>query len=90
MGEGRSLGNAMDFGGSTLGIFACKNEYLRQVPGRIIGMTKDIGGKRAFCMTLQTREQHIRRRRAKATFVPMKDYVLLQRYHIFPGWVVKA
>jgi len=64
IGEGRSLGNQMDFGGSTLGIFACKKEYLRQMPGRIIGLTKDNAGKRAFCMALQTREQHIRRGRA--------------------------
>jgi glycine dehydrogenase subunit 1 len=54
----------MDFGGSTLGIFACKKEFLRQLPGRIIGMTKDAEGNRAFCMALQTREQHIRRGRA--------------------------
>ncbi len=64
LGEGRALGNPMDFGGSTLGIFACKKEFLRQLPGRIIGMTKDVEGSRAFCMALQTREQHIRRGRA--------------------------
>ena len=64
LGEGRALGNPMDFGGSTLGIFACKKEYLRQLPGRIIGMTKDTEDSRAFCMTLQTREQHIRRGKA--------------------------
>ena len=64
IGEGRSLGNAINFGGSSLGIFSCKKEFLRQMPGRIIGLTKDSSGKRAFCMTLQTREQHIRRGRA--------------------------
>jgi glycine dehydrogenase subunit 1 len=65
IGEGRALGNPMNYGGSSLGIFACKKEFLRQIPGRLIGITKDSEGKRAFCMTLQTREQHIRR--AKAT-----------------------
>jgi len=64
IGDGRALGNEISFGGSSLGIFACKKEYLRQLPGRIIGATKDKNGKRAFCMTLQTREQHIRRGRA--------------------------
>jgi glycine dehydrogenase subunit 1 len=64
IGEGRALGNPMNFGGCSLGIFACKIEFLRQMPGRIIGLTKDSDDKRAFCMTLQTREQHIRRGRA--------------------------
>jgi glycine dehydrogenase subunit 1 len=64
IGEGRSFGNPMDFGGSSLGIFTCKKEFLRQIPGRVIGMTKDKEGNRAFCMALQTREQHIRRGRA--------------------------
>ncbi|MCK4902617.1 MAG: aminomethyl-transferring glycine dehydrogenase subunit GcvPA [Thermoplasmatales archaeon] len=64
IGEGRALGNPMDFGGSSLGIFACKKEFLRQMPGRIIGLTKDSESNRAFCMALQTREQHIRRSRA--------------------------
>jgi len=64
IGEGRALGINIDFGGISLGIFACKKEYLRNMPGRVIGLTKDLDGKRAFCMTLQTREQHIRRARA--------------------------
>jgi glycine dehydrogenase subunit 1 len=64
IGEGRCLGNPMDFGGSSLGIFACKHEFLRHLPGRIIGLTKDHEGNQAFCMTMQTREQHIRRGKA--------------------------
>jgi len=64
IGEGRCLGNPLDYGGSSLGIFSCKKDFIRQMPGRIIGITKDAGGKRAFCMAFQTREQHIRRARA--------------------------
>lgn len=64
IGEGRCLGNPMDYGGSSLGIFSCKKDFIRQMPGRVIGLTKDAAGKRAFCMAFQTREQHIRRARA--------------------------
>jgi len=64
IGEGRALGNAMDYGGSGLGLFACTKQYLRQIPGRLIGKTTDRKGNKAFCMTMQTREQHIRRGRA--------------------------
>ncbi len=62
IGEGQPLGNHVNFGGPNLGIFACNGlNLLRQMPGRIIGMTSTRDGERAFCMALQTREQHIRR-----------------------------
>lgn len=67
VGEGQPLGNHMNYGGPLLGIFACRDDrqLVRQMPGRVIGMTRTIDDSKAgFCMALQTREQHIRRERA--------------------------
>src|SRR5262249_45112888 len=79
IGEGQGAGNAMSYGGPHYGFLAARTEYVRRLPGRIVGETVDANGERGVVLTLQTREQHIRREKATSNMTTNHTLLRLAR-----------
>jgi glycine dehydrogenase subunit 1 len=86
VGEGQPLGNRLDYGGPSFGFFAAGQDYLRRIPGRIAGETTDVDGRRGYVLTLQTREQHIRRERATSNITTAQTLNALAAI-VYLSWI---